>query len=140
MTSAEICSFDGVFSPTLEGQKSACLKIASNDPDTPILNVPFGDDSTQCDGDITTTTITNGGICLSELIYGSFSGEAEILRSFRDDVLIQTPEGREIIRLYYEWSPAIVKAMEADEEFKDEVKEMIDGVLGLVGGETEYII
>ena len=40
-------------------------------------------------------------------------------------------------KLYYESSPAIVKAMEEDEAFKKEIKEMIDGVLVLVG-EVEY--
>ena len=42
-----------------------------------------------------------------------------------------------MIRLYYKWSPAIVKIMEKDEEFKEEVRELIEGVLGLVGGEVE---
>ena len=42
-----------------------------------------------------------------------------------------------IIRLYYQWSPAIVKAMEEDEGFKEEVKELLDGVLELIGGEVE---
>ncbi len=43
-----------------------------------------------------------------------------------------------IIRtLYYQWSPAIVKAMEQDDEFKEEVKEMINGVLELIEGEAE---
>ena len=41
--------------------------------------------------------------------------------------------GQEIIKLYYQLSPMIVKAMEKDEEFKEGVKEMIDGVLGLLG-------
>ncbi|MBW2183689.1 MAG: hypothetical protein JRF49_07470, partial [Deltaproteobacteria bacterium] len=49
----------------------------------------------------------------------------------------QTPEGQSLIKLYYQWSPVIVKAMEKDEEFKEKVKEMIDGVLGLVVEETE---
>jgi len=47
------------------------------------------------------------------------------------------PEGKEIIRLYYDWSPAIVKAMEEDEELKEEVKEMINGILGLIEEEAE---
>jgi len=51
--------------------------------------------------------------------------------------LSKSPEGQELINLYYQWSPEIVKAMEKDEEFKEEVKEMIDGVLGLVGREVE---
>jgi len=37
-------------------------------------------------------------------------------------VLSTTTEGQEIIKLYYEWSPAIVTVMEEDEEFKEEVK------------------
>jgi hypothetical protein len=37
-----------------------------------------------------------------------------------------------MIRLYYEWSPVIMKAMEEDEEFEQEVKEIIDGVLPLI--------
>jgi hypothetical protein len=57
------------------------------------------------------------------------------LRYLRDNVLSQIPEGQELIRLYYEWSPAIVKAIEEDEEFKEEIKEMVDGVVELIGGE-----
>jgi hypothetical protein len=37
-----------------------------------------------------------------------------------------------MIRLYYEWSPIIVKAMNEDEEFKAQVKVVIDGVLPLI--------
>ncbi len=48
-----------------------------------------------------------------------------------------TLEGQKKIKLYYEWSPSIVKAMEEDEEFKEEVKEMVDGVLMLIGEEVE---
>ena len=70
--------------------------------------------------------------CTAEKIYGVYSKETEILRHFRDNVLSKTPEGQEIIRLYYQWSPAIVKAMEEDEGFKQDVKEMIEGVLELV--------
>jgi len=77
------------------------------------------------------------GFCTSELVYGEDSEEVKILRHFRDNILNQTPEGQELINLYYQWSPEIVKAMEKDEEFKEEVKEMIDGVLGLVGREVE---
>jgi hypothetical protein len=71
--------------------------------------------------------------CPTEQIYGEHSEETQLLRYIRDNVLIQTPEGQEIIRLYYQWSPSIVQAMEEDEEFKEEVKEMVDGVLELIG-------
>ena len=46
-------------------------------------------------------------------------------RYFRDNVLCATPEGQEIIRLYYEWSAVIVKGMEEDEEFNAGVKDII---------------
>ena len=75
--------------------------------------------------------------CLAEEIYGEKSEKTELLRYFRDNILSQTPEGQEIIRLYYEWNPAIVKLMEKDEEFRAEVKEMVDGILELIEGEIE---
>jgi hypothetical protein len=62
------------------------------------------------------------------------SEKTELLRYIRDNVLTRSPEGQEIIRLYYEWSPDIVKAMEADPAFKVQLKEMIDRVLELIGG------
>jgi hypothetical protein len=47
--------------------------------------------------------------------------------------LRQTQEGQELIKLYYQWSPVMVGAMQADEKFKHDVKTMIDGVLALIG-------
>jgi hypothetical protein len=73
--------------------------------------------------------------CPSLALYGEYSEEVELLRDYRDEVLSQTPVGQGIIKLYYQLSPAIVKAMEKDEEFREELKEMMDGVLELVGGE-----
>lgn len=106
-----------------------------------------GDKSTTTTAQLTTTTskdITNSSTtstssksCGVKELYGEYSKETELLRYIRDNVLSQTPEGKELIKLYYQWSPAIVKAMEKDEEFKEEVKEMFDGVLDVVGGEVE---
>jgi hypothetical protein len=70
--------------------------------------------------------------CVLEQIYGEHSEKTELLRYFRDNVLSQTPEGQEIIKLYYEMSPVIVEMMEKDESFKQEVKHGIDGVLELI--------
>ena len=52
----------------------------------------------------------------------------------QDNLLSQTPEGREVIKLYYELSPVIVKAIENDEDFKGKVREVIDGALELITG------
>jgi len=75
-----------------------------------------------------------GDTCTSESIYGGHAEETELLRNFRDTVLSQTPAGQELIKLYYQWSPAIVKAMEGDENIKGEIKKIIDGFLALIGG------
>ena len=55
----------------------------------------------------------------------------DLLRQFRDEVLSQTPEGQELIDLYYELSPALVQAMQEDEAFKEYVQETLDGILPL---------
>ena len=85
----------------------------------------------------TTTTTRGERPCPVAVIYGEHSEETELLRYFRDNVLSQTPEGQELIKLYYQWSPAIVQAMEADEDFKQDVKEMIDGIMPLISGGRE---
>jgi hypothetical protein len=82
-----------------------------------------------------TTTTTSSRPCVAELLYGEDSAEAGLLRCVRDSVFNRTPEGREIIRLYYQWSPLLVKAMEADAEFKQWVMETIDSVLPMIEGE-----
>ena len=40
--------------------------------------------------------------------------------------------GQEIIRISYQWSPVIVKAMKEDEELKQVIKKLIDSVLPLI--------
>ena len=80
----------------------------------------------------TTTTTTSDNVCLSEILYGEDSEEIKILRTFRSNVLDKTREGRELIDLYYQWSPAIVNVIEADEEFKQEVKDIIDLILTMI--------
>jgi hypothetical protein len=80
----------------------------------------------------TTTTTASDQTCPSEKLYGEYSEETELLRYFRDTILSKTPEGHEIIKQYYELSPVIVKMMEKDESFKQEVKQMLDEVLPLI--------
>lgn len=80
--------------------------------------------------DTTTTTIDDD--CFLEDIYGEFSEETKLLRYLRDNVLNSTPEGQEIIKLYYQLSPMIAKVMKKDEGFGEELKTTIDGILILI--------
>lgn len=70
--------------------------------------------------------------CPVEELYGEKSEQALILRYVRDNILSKTPEGRELINLYYKWSPVIVRTMEADEDFKQEVKDIVNEGLALI--------
>jgi len=78
------------------------------------------------------TTTTAASVCSAQEIYGVNSAEVQVLRFVRDNILAATPEGQEIIRLYYQLSPIIVAAMQNDPAFRAEVKAMSDGVLQLV--------
>jgi hypothetical protein len=89
-----------------------------------------GPSTTTTSADSTTTTIDDN--CILEEFYGENSEKAEFLRYVRDNILFKTAEGQEIIRLYYEWSPLIVKSINDDEEFKEEVKKLIDEFLLLI--------
>jgi hypothetical protein len=71
-------------------------------------------------------------LCSVLQIFGEDSKAVQLLRDFRDNVLTQTPEGRKLIEIYYEWSTVIVKALEEDEDFREEITELIDEVLPLV--------
>jgi hypothetical protein len=87
-----------------------------------------------------TTTTALGGICRVCPILcglGADSEETALLRTFRDEVLSKTAEGREIIKLYYQWGPLVARAMEADEEFKADVTEIIEEILPIVGESVE---
>jgi len=89
----------------------------------------------------TTTTVPSSTTipddhCPAKRLYGDRSEETELLRQFRDGVLSRTAEGQEIIKLYYLWSPVIVKAMENDEELQKWLKETIDSVLPIIKSEV----
>jgi hypothetical protein len=84
-----------------------------------------------------TTSTVSPEPCPVEEIYGEGSEVVQLVRDFRDSVLSRTTEGQELIRLYYRLSPAIVEALEGDEEFKEEAKEMIDDILTLIGAEVK---
>lgn len=79
-----------------------------------------------------TTTSTSGTTCPTEEIYGTASPETQLLRGLRDTVLSRTPEGQELIKLYYTWSPFLVEAMRNDEELKAQLKETVDKILQVI--------
>jgi hypothetical protein len=71
-------------------------------------------------------------VCPIARLFGENSIQVVFLRSFRDNVLNKTPEGRELRELYYRWSPTFVQAMEESEEFKEWVREAVNDVLEII--------
>ena len=84
-----------------------------------------------CEQVSVTTTIGDDDCPISFALEGD-EVQLDAIRDFRDNVLSQSPAGQEIIRLYYQWSPIIVQAMENDASFKEWVTEQVEGILPLV--------
>ena len=110
-----------VITPKLEGH-------AFEPPNYTMQNL----NSSSQDMDFIATEIKPAPPCVVELVYKDYPEGVKTLRYLRDNALKKTLEGREIIRLYYQWSPVIIKAMGEDEEIQGEIKEMIDGMLLLI--------
>jgi hypothetical protein len=80
----------------------------------------------------TTTTADVIPDCPFEHIYGDSAYEVTLLRKLRDDLLSKTPEGKQLIKLYYQLSPLVVKVMTEDKNFEDEIREMTDFILPML--------
>ena len=92
------------------------------------------------DGITAEASVTVLFACPSQYLYGESSEEVLLLRWFRDHVLRTTPEGKQIIRLYYQWSPLLLKAMEEDDALQEEVKEVVDHLVGLLRADMKKIM
>jgi len=131
------CELVILHDPALGG---TCLTAGCHDtcaPDDTTTTSTGGDTTTTSQGDSSTTTTTGG--CTLEMIYGEGSDEVAVMRYLRDNVLSKSEAGQEIIRLYYMWSPVIARAAQSDDEVKEELKEMVDGILGLVLAEPAKV-
>ena len=73
-----------------------------------------------------------GYSCPAISALGADSGGLTTLRKFRDNILSKTPAGEKLVKLFYKWSSPIVKAMEENETFKEQVKKIIDGILPVI--------
>jgi hypothetical protein len=78
----------------------------------------------------TSTTVFPG--CPVTQLYGVHSEEVRLLRKFRDDVVGTTPEGKQLVTLYYQWGPMLSAAMEENEAFKAEMKKLVDTFLPVI--------
>ncbi len=131
------CQYETVFGTPVTKNVDTCWKVSQIPSCTPneacIKSTEFGWIYTN----EYTGTCSISEPCIDIWLLGSDNPQLDILREFRDEVLAQTPEGQEIIRLYYEFSPMIARALEEDEQFRGELKLIIDGVLQLIMGAVD---
>jgi hypothetical protein len=123
---SENCTIQIVFLPRSTGSRSATLSISSNDPDTPTQTVSLSGDGT--DGTVVVSSGSSGFFCFfSSSVRGTgLEDYLEVLRKFRDVILLRSHFGRRLVDFYYRHSPALARAIERHDFFKKAV------ALGLV--------
>jgi hypothetical protein len=135
LVSSTTTTESGQTTTTLDSYTSSTASTSTTattvSPTTTILPVTTTPSTTTASSSTTTTIL-----CPAEVIYGGCSEEIERIRDFRT-VLNMSPEGRAIIKIYYQWSAVIVMMIQDDEEFKEELKELIDEFLLLIGEGVE---
>ena len=80
----------------------------------------------------TTTTSVPAQPCPIETLYGKDAAETQLLRYYRDTLLNSTPQGKEMVRLYYEWGPLLVKVFEENEVLREEIKLLLAEIIALI--------
>jgi hypothetical protein len=133
-TSGIMLQYDGTFWHSIpSGTDDFLNSVWGSAPDN-VFAVGENGTILRFDGDpaVTTTSTSPPNPCPVEEIYGEHATQTELLRAFRDTVASRTPEGRQMIVLYYAWSPIIVKAMQQNEASGQWLKEMIDGIIPLI--------
>jgi hypothetical protein len=107
LTPSQNCTIQIVFSPRSTGSKSATLSISSNDPDTPTQTVSLNGSGT--DGAVIISSGSTGSFCfISTSVKGTgLEDYLDVLRKFRDVILLRSLFGRTLVDFYYRHSPAI---------------------------------
>jgi hypothetical protein len=108
--------------------------IPDDEDNCPEVSNPGQEDS---DNDSFGDACDNYPSCPVVQLYGEGSEQVQLLRNFRDTVLKETLEGQQLIKLYYEWSPVLVRALDKDAAFRAEIAEMIDGIVPVLQGAVE---
>ena len=105
------CTVQIVFSPRSTGSKSATLSISSNDPDTPTQTVSLSGNGT--DGTVIISSGSTGSFCfISTSTKGTgLEDYLDVLRKFRDIILLRSHLGKNLVDFYYQHSPALAQVI-----------------------------
>ncbi len=107
------CTVQVIFSPRYTGDRSATLSISSNDPDAPTQTVSLSGSGTDgdicCDDDDSSEffcffSSSTKGTGLEDYL--------DVLRKFRDLILLRSHLGKRLVDFYYQHSPAMARVIE----------------------------
>ncbi len=85
---------------------------------------------------ITTTTTTIKG-CPARTVAGGDNETVELLRQFRDKELMNTPAGKEYVRLYYKHAPEVTSILIANPEILVQAKRALKIILPVIVSITQ---
>jgi tetratricopeptide (TPR) repeat protein len=75
--------------------------------------------------------VSDGGCFIATAAFGTpFSSELNVLREWRDEVLVQKAAGRAFVRAYYACSPVIAKAIEGNRLAKAATRVLLRPLVG----------
>jgi hypothetical protein len=77
----------------------------------------------------TTTTTVPSNQCVAETVYGEHSEEIEVLREYRDKVLCKSATGRQMIKTYYELSPAVSEVLQKNDTARASARRVLDSLM-----------
>jgi len=98
-------------------------------PSTTTTSRPSTTSSTSLTTSAITTTTLPPQFCLAEAIYGEDAEATALLRRVRDELLSRTPEGQELITLYYQWNALLAHLAGDNGAVRDDIKGLIDELL-----------
>jgi len=86
----------------------------------------------------TTTTTVPANQCAAETIYGRDSEETELLREYRDKVLSKSAKGRQMIKTYYELSPAVVEVLQKNDAARASARRILDSLMPAIREKVKH--
>jgi hypothetical protein len=140
-TVGDACAVDLTFTPAAAGSFTDSIDIASDDPNTPEASVslvgagtlppaPPPGSRTQQPPDFALEDPGGGGCFIATAAYGShLDPHVEVLRRFRDDVLLTNAPGRAFVEFYYASSPPVADYIRRSEPLRAAVRAALTPVV-----------
>jgi len=119
----------GFTTPTWDDYPASVCAETTSSTTTVILTTTTTISSTTTTIQPNTTTTIPANHCAAEAIYGRDSEETVLLREYRDKVLSKSVAGRQMIKTYYELSPAVAEVLQKNDEARASARRVLDSIM-----------